>query len=63
MLTRHQNLLTKGLLSTKEKQQCFEENKYKNFQYSSKLEGIEVTQVNLNIDQLVEKYKMLGNNG
>ena len=62
MLGNHQEKNDIKTLSPRGKKECFDKYKYRNFQYSSKLEGINITPVNQTIDQLVRKYQVLGNN-
>ena len=48
-------------LTLESKKQYFNNSKYSNFVSSSKLEGIEITQVSQSIEQLIAKYKTIGN--
>ena len=48
-------------LTLESKKQYFDNSKYSNFVSSSKLEGIEITQVSQSLEQLIAKYQTIGN--
>ena len=48
-------------LTLESKKQHFDTSKYSNFVSSSKLEGINITQVSLSLEQLIAKYQTIGN--
>lgn len=47
-------------ISLNKKKQLFEKIKYQNFVQSSKLEGINITPINENMVQVIQKYQMIG---
>jgi hypothetical protein len=49
-------------LSVEEKKKIFDQSKYKSFVKSSRLEGIKVIPVNNTINELVNKYEIIGAN-
>jgi hypothetical protein len=61
MSNQNTELNTKKAFSLQNKKQFFEKIKYKNFVYSSKLEGINITPINENMVQLIQKYQIIGN--
>ena len=48
-------------LTFESKKQYFDNSKYSNFVSSSKLEGINITQVSQSLEQLIAKYQTIGN--
>jgi hypothetical protein len=61
MSNQKTELNTKKEFSLQNKKQFFEKIKYKNFVHSSKLEGINITPINEDMVQLIQKYKIIGN--
>ncbi len=51
----------KKALSLEAKREQFENSKYSNFASSSKLEGINITQVEQDLEKLIAKYQAIGN--
>ena len=49
-------------LSFDDKKRIYEENRYRNFVGSSRLEGIEIKEINKTTSEVVEKYKAIGAN-
>jgi hypothetical protein len=61
MSNQKTELNTKKEFSLQNKKHFFEKIKYKNFVHSSKLEGINITPINEDMVQLIQKYKIIGN--
>ncbi len=53
--------ITKKKISLEAKIKYFDNSKYLNFVSSSKLEGIKITEVEQNLEQLIAKYHTVSN--
>ncbi len=61
VLLSKKTTIAKKKLSLEAKRQHFDNSKYLNFVSSSRLEGIKITEVEQNLEQLIAKYHTVSN--